>query len=291
MYGMCFSLLQQVCHTAVLCRYFSSRFPTLLLGVFFFALKHLDQDPNLTKYWAVGQHQYVPFNKPWEQVTAAAGRIRPSRGTGARKTSGSGLSRPSASPLPPAAPTPPPAPARVTAAGASQPTSPPPAGAPAMPAAATPPVISFASVVIGSAATPAASSSTGSSTAISSGAAAAAGSLADAPEREGAPVVGYTVVDDDDEELHTPLFPSRPGKQICDFFMKTGHCKYGTECVFDHPPEYAVQLTEQGLPFRAGHPICTFYQKTQQCKFGPSCKFHHPKLVPIYAGSALQQPG
>jgi len=104
----------------------------------------------------------------------------------------------------------------------------------------------------------------------------------------GPPVVGYAVAEGE-EVLHLPSFPARPGKQLCDFYSKTGHCKYGSECVYDHPPEYAVQLTEEGLPFRPGEPVCTFYYKTMQCKFGPTCKFHHPKLVPIYAGSAIQQ--
>lgn len=33
------------------CRYFSNRFPMLLLGVFFFALQNLSDDPNLAKYF------------------------------------------------------------------------------------------------------------------------------------------------------------------------------------------------------------------------------------------------
>jgi serine/threonine-protein kinase/endoribonuclease IRE1 len=88
------------------------------------------------------------------------------------------------------------------------------------------------------------------------------------------------------ETLTMPVYPSRPGKQHCGFFIKTGHCRYGGQCAFDHPPEFGVQLTEAGLPFRPGQPVCGFYHKTLQCKFGPSCKFHHPKLVAIYAGSA-----
>jgi serine/threonine-protein kinase/endoribonuclease IRE1 len=103
-----------------------------------------------------------------------------------------------------------------------------------------------------------------------------------------APVVGYAVAEEE-EPLFMPSFPLRPGKQHCEFYTKTGHCKYGDDCVFDHPPEYAVALTEQGLPYRPEQPVCTFYQRTQQCKYGPSCKFHHPKLVPIYAGSAQHQ--
>jgi len=101
--------------------------------------------------------------------------------------------------------------------------------------------------------------------------------------------VGYQVAEGQ-EVLRTVSFPSRPGKQLCEFFVKTGHCKFGEECVFDHPAEYGVPLTEDDLPFRPGQPVCTFYFKTRQCKFGASCKFHHPKLLPILAGSAGLQP-
>ena len=30
-------------------------------------------------------------------------------------------------------------------------------------------------------------------------------------------------------------FPSRPGQKACDFFMRTGWCKFGMDCKFDHP--------------------------------------------------------
>jgi serine/threonine-protein kinase/endoribonuclease IRE1 len=70
-------------------------------------------------------------------------------------------------------------------------------------------------------------------------------------------VVGYEVAEGT-ETLTTPAYPSRPGKQHCDFFIKTGHCRFGGECVFDHPPKYGVQLTEAGLPFRPGQPVCDF---------------------------------
>jgi serine/threonine-protein kinase/endoribonuclease IRE1 len=73
----------------------------------------------------------------------------------------------------------------------------------------------------------------------------------------------------------------------CDFYCKTGHCRYGAECVFDHPPEFQVPLTALGLPFRQGEPVCKFYKQNNACKFGPACKFHHPPQVPVYAGSAL----
>jgi serine/threonine-protein kinase/endoribonuclease IRE1 len=72
-------------------------------------------------------------------------------------------------------------------------------------------------------------------------------------------------------------FPSRPGQPLCDFYTKTGHCKYGEACKFDHPLQYAVQLNSVGLPIRPAEAVCTFYEKTGACKFGPACKFNHPE--------------
>jgi serine/threonine-protein kinase/endoribonuclease IRE1 len=105
------------------------------------------------------------------------------------------------------------------------------------------------------------------------------------PPDGGRVVVGYEV-DGGSEPLHWPVFPRRPGQQACDFFTKTGTCKYGHDCCFDHPEQFVVPLTEQQLPYREGQPVCAFYLKTRLCKFGAACKFHHPRLRPIYAGSA-----
>ena len=35
-------------------------------------------------------------------------------------------------------------------------------------------------------------------------------------------------------------FPQRPGAPVCDFFAKTGFCKYGASCKFDHPSRCAA---------------------------------------------------
>eukprot|EP00884_Botryococcus_braunii_P010147 jgi/Botrbrau1/19133/Bobra.0077s0045.1 len=73
-----------------------------------------------------------------------------------------------------------------------------------------------------------------------------------------------------------PRFPQRPGQTVCDFFSKTGHCKFGEQCKFDHPACYAVKYNLARLPLRPGEPICGFFERTGECKFGASCKFHHP---------------
>lgn len=102
-------------------------------------------------------------------------------------------------------------------------------------------------------------------------------------------VVGYEPCGDDGA-CYVREFPRRPGKQQCEFYAKTGHCKFGDTCCFDHPPEFAVQLSPLGLPLRPDQPLCTFYLKNNECRFGPSCKFHHPMLRPILAGSSMAPP-
>ncbi len=74
-----------------------------------------------------------------------------------------------------------------------------------------------------------------------------------------------------------PEFPRRPDQPVCDFYGRTGHCKFGAGCRFDHPPELAVSLNALGFPLRSGQPTCGFYARTGSCKFGPSCKFDHPR--------------
>ena len=75
----------------------------------------------------------------------------------------------------------------------------------------------------------------------------------------------------------TGPFPHRPGHSLCDFYVRTGFCKFGQGCKFDHPSVFAVCLNSLGLPLRANEQACPFYAKSGACKFGPSCKFDHPE--------------
>lgn len=77
------------------------------------------------------------------------------------------------------------------------------------------------------------------------------------------------------------VFPERPGQPECQFYMKTGDCKYGAVCRFHHPRERLIPapnclLSPLGLPLRPGEPLCIFYSRYNICKFGPNCKFDHP---------------
>ncbi|XP_040375907.1 zinc finger CCCH domain-containing protein 8 isoform X1 [Oryza brachyantha] len=85
-------------------------------------------------------------------------------------------------------------------------------------------------------------------------------------------------------------YPQRPGATVCDFYMKTGFCKFSDRCKFHHPidrsapdrsvnwepAEDSLQLTLAGLPRREDAEVCDFYMKTGVCKFGMQCKFDHP---------------
>lgn len=55
--------------------------------------------------------------------------------------------------------------------------------------------------------------------------------------------------------------PQRPGQQECQYYMKTGVCKYGSSCRYHHPLEVVAEkadvvvLSPIGLPLR---PVCIF---------------------------------
>nr|XP_043609327.1 zinc finger CCCH domain-containing protein 32 [Erigeron canadensis] len=77
------------------------------------------------------------------------------------------------------------------------------------------------------------------------------------------------------------VFPERPGQPECQYYMKTGDCKFGASCKYHHPPDWAIakdncMLSPMGLPLRPGVEPCNFYMQNGHCKFGRTCKFDHP---------------
>ncbi|XP_047338290.1 zinc finger CCCH domain-containing protein 32-like [Impatiens glandulifera] len=86
-------------------------------------------------------------------------------------------------------------------------------------------------------------------------------------------------------------FPERPGQPECQYYMKTGDCKFGLSCRYHHPPDWRITkvnvvLSPTGLPLRPGAPVCTHYAQNGVCKFGPLCKFDHPIGTLSYSPSA-----
>ena len=53
-----------------------------------------------------------------------------------------------------------------------------------------------------------------------------------------------------------PTFPERPGQPECQYYMRTGDCKFGSSCRYHHPPPEViaptptVTLSHVGLPLR-----------------------------------------
>ncbi|KAF7804820.1 BTB/POZ domain-containing protein [Senna tora] len=75
------------------------------------------------------------------------------------------------------------------------------------------------------------------------------------------------------------LFPERPGEPECQYYLRTGDCKYGLACRFHHPRDRTATrplLSPIGLPLRPGVQPCAFYLQNGHCKFGSTCKFDHP---------------
>ncbi|KAE8677332.1 Zinc finger CCCH domain-containing protein ZFN-like [Hibiscus syriacus] len=103
------------------------------------------------------------------------------------------------------------------------------------------------------------------------------------------------------------VFPERPGQPECQFYMKTGDCKFGAVCRFHHPRERVLPapdcvLSPIGLPLRSVSNVFSaqandsFMLKNGCCFgtpsgnwFGPSCKFNHPMgiFTDDYSASSL----
>ncbi len=81
-------------------------------------------------------------------------------------------------------------------------------------------------------------------------------------------------------------YPIRPGEADCRDYLRTGRCKYGEACKYNHPPEVEsgggikpVNPSEPIFPIRPTEPPCQYFLKHGTCKFAQSCKFNHPRVL------------
>ncbi|KAL4570333.1 hypothetical protein LXL04_025985 [Taraxacum kok-saghyz] len=107
-----------------------------------------------------------------------------------------------------------------------------------------------------------------------------------APHLSPPPIPSYVSIPSKPESA----FPERPGEPECQYYLKTGDCKFGPSCRYHHPREWSqpksnFMLSPMGLPLRPGAPLCTHYSQKGVCKFGPSCKFDHPMVALSYSSS------
>ncbi|XP_073222955.1 zinc finger CCCH domain-containing protein ZFN-like isoform X2 [Cicer arietinum] len=81
--------------------------------------------------------------------------------------------------------------------------------------------------------------------------------------------------------MDSQFYPHRPGEPDCSYYIRTGLCRFGATCRFNHPPNANLAIVTARMigefPERIGQPECQFYLKTGTCKFGATCKFHHPR--------------
>jgi len=57
------------------------------------------------------------------------------------------------------------------------------------------------------------------------------------------------------KQMPFEVFPERPGEPECSFFIKTGDCKFKSNCKFHHPKNRVAKLppcnlSDKGLPLR-----------------------------------------
>ncbi|CAN8251799.1 unnamed protein product [Cochlearia groenlandica] len=84
-------------------------------------------------------------------------------------------------------------------------------------------------------------------------------------------------------EKRTMVYPMRDDAEDCSFYMRTGSCKYGSSCKFNHPLPRKLQIGREKVREREEDVDnlrlmeCKYYFRTGGCKYGDSCKFSHTK--------------
>lgn len=69
--------------------------------------------------------------------------------------------------------------------------------------------------------------------------------------------------------------PMRPGVRICETYFKTGNCRSGSSCRWDHPEALRVTFNSEGYPVRPWAPVCPYYTAMGTCDYRKTCKWHH----------------
>ncbi|KAK4843111.1 hypothetical protein QYF36_004137 [Acer negundo] len=95
------------------------------------------------------------------------------------------------------------------------------------------------------------------------------------------PAMESTVYTHNQPHILVDEFPERPGQPECSYFLKTGDCKFKSNCKYHHPKNQVAKsppctLSDKGLPLRPDQNVCSHYRRYGICKFGPACRYHHP---------------
>ncbi|KAL3512619.1 hypothetical protein ACH5RR_025336 [Cinchona calisaya] len=78
-------------------------------------------------------------------------------------------------------------------------------------------------------------------------------------------------------------YPMRLEAEDCSYYIKTGNCKFGMNCKYNHPPKKRNQGARDKAKPRAedterlGQTECKYYLTSGGCKFGSACKYNHSR--------------
>jgi hypothetical protein len=70
-------------------------------------------------------------------------------------------------------------------------------------------------------------------------------------------------------------YPRRPEQQECAYYVRTGMCRYGESCRFDHPPERASAEATLREEEKVDRVPCQHFMRTGGCAYGVTCRFRH----------------
>ncbi|KAF8112554.1 hypothetical protein N665_0063s0040 [Sinapis alba] len=89
--------------------------------------------------------------------------------------------------------------------------------------------------------------------------------------------------EEEGREKRMMVYPVRPDAEDCSFYIRTGSCKYGSSCKFNHPVRRKLQIGREKVREReedVENPRlmeCKYYFRTGGCKYGETCRFSHTK--------------
>jgi len=95
------------------------------------------------------------------------------------------------------------------------------------------------------------------------------------------------------KQMQVEEFPERPGEPECSYFLKTGDCKFKSNCKFHHPKNRIARLppcslSDKGLPLRpVSYFILLFFADMETVKFTRFLPhlFHYFCLVSLFTHS------
>ncbi|PSR89494.1 Zinc finger CCCH domain-containing protein [Actinidia chinensis var. chinensis] len=111
---------------------------------------------------------------------------------------------------------------------------------------------------------------------------------------------GEEVGESKDGRYERYSYPVRPDAEDCSLYMRTGTCKFGSNCKFNHPPRRKNQAGKENVKEkeesteRPGQTECKYYLRSGGSKYGKACRYNRSRgktpVVPIVDVNFLDLP-